>query len=168
MPLQLRDKSDFIPNMTVNANAFKPKSVQHLFSLPSIHRWLRSDPNPRSSFPQAQIFNGGSKSSCSGKSHPLKVHSALFFSTLSSDFFFRLFLIGALHRAFDSHRGQLNILFPWSCGNFWSSWIHWSRIQENPFQSSFIMASSVAWCFQELAFTPNCRLEKLVQADACR
>jgi hypothetical protein len=138
------------------------KSVQHLFFLPAIQRSLRSDPNPRSSFPQAQIFNGGSKSSCSGKFHPFKTHSALFFSIPTSDFFFRHFLVGAFHRAFDSHWGQLNILFPRSCGNFWSPRVYWSRIQENPLQSGFMRVSSVARCFQELAFTPNRRLEKLV------
>jgi hypothetical protein len=35
--------------------------------------------NPRSSFPQVQIPNGRSKSSCSGKFHPRKLHSALSF-----------------------------------------------------------------------------------------
>jgi hypothetical protein len=157
MPLQLRDKSDFIPKLTVNANIFK-SNLFNTYSFSCNPPETRSDPNPRPSFPQAQIFNGGSKSSCSGKSHPLKVHSA----TPTSDFFSRLFLIGAFHRAFDSHRGQLNILFPRSCGNFWSPWVHWSRIQENPFQSGFIRASSVARRFQELAFTPNRRLGKLV------
>jgi hypothetical protein len=35
--------------------------------------------------------------------HPFKTHSALFFSIPTSDFFFRHFLVGAFHRAFDSH-----------------------------------------------------------------
>jgi hypothetical protein len=102
---------------------------QHLFFLLAIHRGLRPDSNPRSSFPQAQIFNGRSKSSCSGKFHPFKVHSALSFLIFTSNFSLRLLLIGAFHRAFDSHRGQLNIILPWTCGNFWSPWVHWSRIQ---------------------------------------
>jgi hypothetical protein len=33
MPLQLRDKSDFIPNLTVNANVFKP-NLFNTYSLP--------------------------------------------------------------------------------------------------------------------------------------
>jgi hypothetical protein len=77
-------------------------------------------------------------------------------------------LIGVFHQAFDSYRGQLNILFSRSSRNFWSPRVHWSRIQENPFQSGFIKAPFVARCFQELAFAPNRRLEKLVQEDTCR
>jgi hypothetical protein len=71
-------------------------------------------------------------------------------------------LIGAFNWAFDSHRGQFNIIFPRTCGNFRSPRVHCSRIQESPLQSGFIKASSVAGCFQELAFAPNQRLEKLV------
>jgi hypothetical protein len=49
MPLQLRDKSDFIPKLTTNARRRQVKSVQHHF-FPPVIRWsLRSDPNPRSS-----------------------------------------------------------------------------------------------------------------------
>jgi hypothetical protein len=56
MPLQLRDKSDFIPELTINAQRLRAKSVQHpLFPL-AIRQSLRSDPNPSSSIPQAQIF----------------------------------------------------------------------------------------------------------------
>jgi hypothetical protein len=71
-------------------------------------------------------------------------------------------LIGAFHRAFDSYWDQLDILFPRTYGNFRSPRVHCSRIQKNPLQSGFIRASPVARCFQELAFAPNCRLEKLV------
>jgi hypothetical protein len=120
------------------------------------------DPNPRSSFPQAQIYNGGSKSSCSGKFHPRKLHSALSFRFFTSDFSLRLFVTGALHWAFDSHWDQFDILFPRSCGNFRSPRVHCSRIQENPLQNGFIQASVVTRRLQELAFAPNCRLEKLV------
>jgi hypothetical protein len=52
-----------------NRQHLQIESVQHLFSLPAIHRSLRPDPNPRSSFPQAQI-------------HPHKLHSALPFRFL--------------------------------------------------------------------------------------
>jgi hypothetical protein len=86
----------------LNCQRLQVKSVQHLFSLLAIHRSLRPDPNPRSSFPKARIFNGGSKSSCSGKIHPRKFHLALPFSIFTSDFSLRLFLIGAFHRSFDS------------------------------------------------------------------
>jgi hypothetical protein len=56
MPFQLQDKSDFIPKLTINAQRLRAKSVQHP-SFPLAIRWsLRSDPNPRSSIPQAQIF----------------------------------------------------------------------------------------------------------------
>jgi hypothetical protein len=49
MPLQLRDKSDFIPELTINTQRLWAKSVSHPF-LPLAIRWsLRSDPNPRSS-----------------------------------------------------------------------------------------------------------------------
>jgi hypothetical protein len=77
MPLPSRDKNDFIPKLTINAQRLRAKSVHHPF-FPLAIRWsLRSDPNPRSSISQAQIFNDGPKSSCSGKSHPHKVHSVL-------------------------------------------------------------------------------------------
>jgi hypothetical protein len=33
MPLQLRDKSDFIPELTINAQRLRVKSVQHHFLL---------------------------------------------------------------------------------------------------------------------------------------
>jgi hypothetical protein len=65
-----------------NRQRLQIESVQHLFSLPAIHRSIRPDPNPRPSFPQAQIPNGRSKSSRSGKFHPRKLHSALTFRFL--------------------------------------------------------------------------------------
>jgi hypothetical protein len=82
MPVQLRDKSDFIPELTINAQRLRAKSVQHPFFPPAIRWSFRLDSNPRSSIPQAQIFNGEPKSSCPGKSHPLKVHSVLLFRFL--------------------------------------------------------------------------------------
>jgi hypothetical protein len=77
VPLQLRDKNDFIPELTTNTRHLK-----------------LNQPNTRSFFPQAvgalaqiqtlvhQSFklkssNGGPKSSSSGKSHPPKAHSVL-------------------------------------------------------------------------------------------
>jgi hypothetical protein len=50
----------FYSEIDSNCQRLQVKSVQHLFSLLAIHRSLRPYPNPRSSFPQAQIFNGGS------------------------------------------------------------------------------------------------------------
>jgi hypothetical protein len=52
MPLQLRDKSDFIPELTINAQRLRAKSVQHPFSPLAICWSLRSDPNPKSSIPK--------------------------------------------------------------------------------------------------------------------
>jgi hypothetical protein len=61
MPLQLRDKSDFIPELTINAQRLRAKSVQHPF-FPLAFRWsLHSDPSPRSPIPQAQIFKWRTK-----------------------------------------------------------------------------------------------------------
>jgi hypothetical protein len=71
-------------------------------------------------------------------------------------------LTGAFHRAFDSHWGQFDVLFPRSCGNFRPLRVYCSRIPKNPFQSGFIEAFPMARRLQELAFAPNCRLEKLV------
>jgi hypothetical protein len=48
MPLQLRDKSDFIPELTINTRHPQAESVQHPFFSPS-NRWsARLDPNPSS------------------------------------------------------------------------------------------------------------------------
>jgi hypothetical protein len=88
--------------LTINAQRLWAKSVHRPFFPLAICWSPRSDPNPKSSISQAQIFNGRPKSSYSGKSHPLKVHSVLLFRF---PFFFCLFLIGSIHRAFDSHWG---------------------------------------------------------------
>jgi hypothetical protein len=48
-PIQLRDKSDFILELTINAQRLRAKSVQHPFLLLAICWSLRSDPNPWSS-----------------------------------------------------------------------------------------------------------------------
>jgi hypothetical protein len=49
-------KSDFIPELTINAQRLRVKSVQHPF-FPLAKSWsLRSDPNPSSSILRAQIF----------------------------------------------------------------------------------------------------------------
>jgi hypothetical protein len=50
----------------------------------------------------------------------------------------RFFSTGAFHRAFDSHWGQFDVLFPRSCGNLWPSRVYCSRIPMNSFQSGFI------------------------------
>jgi hypothetical protein len=48
-PFNYGIKSDFIPELTINAQRLQAKSVQHPF-FPPANRWsLRSDPNPSSS-----------------------------------------------------------------------------------------------------------------------
>jgi hypothetical protein len=56
MPLQLRDKSDFILELTINTWHPQAESAQHPFFSPS-NRWsTRPDPNPSSSiFPDANL-----------------------------------------------------------------------------------------------------------------
>jgi hypothetical protein len=55
MPLQLRDKSDFIPELTINTQHPQAESVQHPFFSPS-NRWsAHLDPNPSS--PISPSFN---------------------------------------------------------------------------------------------------------------
>jgi hypothetical protein len=112
--------------------------------------------------------NGGPRPGSSGKSHPPKAHSVLLFSNSILDFSFCLFLflIGSSRRDFDSRRGPITILFPRARGNLQPFWVHWSRISEDPFQSSFVETPWMARYFQKLALAPNCRLEKLVQEDA--
>jgi hypothetical protein len=52
--------------LTINAQRLRAKSVQHPF-FPLAIRWsLRSDPNPRPSIPQAQIFKWRTKIKLSG------------------------------------------------------------------------------------------------------
>jgi hypothetical protein len=61
MPLQLRDKSDFIPELTIHAQSLQAESVQHSFFPPS-NRWsFYPDPNPSSSIFQAQIIKWRTK-----------------------------------------------------------------------------------------------------------
>jgi hypothetical protein len=161
MPLQLRDKSDFIPKLTPIANAFR-LNLFNTYSLSS-----------QSVGVSVQIQTLGHlfpklRSSMSGQNQAAQVNfiPVSFIRHYLFDFYFRflplLFLTGAFHRAFDSHWGQFDILFPRSCGNFRSPRVHCSRIPKNPLQGGFIRTSLVARCFQELAFAPNCRLEKLV------
>jgi hypothetical protein len=103
MPLQLRDKSDFIPKLTAIANVFKSNPFNTYSLFPQFIGVFVQTQTLGHLSPQAQIFNGGSKSSCSGKFHPRKFQSALPFSIFTSDFSLCLFLIGAFHRAFDSY-----------------------------------------------------------------
>jgi hypothetical protein len=48
------------------------QSVQHLFSLPAIHRSLRPDPNPRSSFPKLKSSMAGQNQAAPGNFIPLR------------------------------------------------------------------------------------------------
>jgi hypothetical protein len=73
-----------------------------------------------------------------------------------------LFLIGFSRRDLDSHRGPITILLPAARRNLWPSRVHWSRISEDPFQSSFVKTPWMARYLQGLAPAPNCGLEKLV------
>jgi hypothetical protein len=60
-PFNFGIKSDFIPELTINAERLRAKSVQHPF-FPLANRWsLHSDPNPNSSILQAQIFKWRTK-----------------------------------------------------------------------------------------------------------
>jgi hypothetical protein len=66
MPLQLRDKSDFIPELTINA--------------PPVIRWsLCSDPNPRS--PTFKLKSSMADQAIQVNFIPLKVHSVLPFDS---------------------------------------------------------------------------------------
>jgi hypothetical protein len=112
--------------------------------------------------------NGGPRPGSSHKSHPPKAHSVLLFLNFILDFSFCLFLflIGSRCRNLDSRWRPITILFSQTRGNLRPFWVHWSRISDDPFQSSFVETPWMARCFQKLASTPNCRLEKLVQKDA--
>jgi hypothetical protein len=60
-PFNYEIKSDFIPELTINAQRLRAKSIQHPF-FPLANRWsLRSDPNPSSSILWAQIFEWRTK-----------------------------------------------------------------------------------------------------------
>jgi hypothetical protein len=74
-----------------------------------------------------------------------------------------LFLIGSSRRNLDSRWGSISILFPQARRSFQSIWVHCSWISEDLVQDITDKASRVAGHFQELASTPKCRMEKLVQ-----
>jgi hypothetical protein len=115
-----------------------------------------------------QSSNGKPRLNSSGKSHPPQAHSVLLFLNFILNFFScpLLFLIGSSRRNLDSHRGSITVLFPRACGNLQPFWVHRSRIPEDSLQDIIVETPWVAGCFHELAFAPNCRLEKLVQEDA--
>jgi hypothetical protein len=111
--------------------------------------------------------NGGPWPGSSGKSHPPKAHTVLLFlNLLDFSFCLFLFLIGSSRQNIDSRWRPITILFSRARGNLRPFWVHWSRISEDPFQSSFVETPWMARCFQKLAPAPNCRLEKLVKEDA--
>jgi hypothetical protein len=65
MPIQLWDKGDFIPELTINTQHPQAKSVQHSFFPPS-NRWsLGPDPNISSSTFQASILKWRTKTKLS-------------------------------------------------------------------------------------------------------
>jgi hypothetical protein len=64
-PLNYGIKGDFIPELTINTQRPRAKSVQHPF-FPPLNRWsLRLDPNPSSSIFQAPIFEWRTKTKLS-------------------------------------------------------------------------------------------------------
>jgi hypothetical protein len=64
-PLQLRDKGDFIPELTTNTRRPQAKSVRHPF-FPPLNRWsLHLYPNPSSSIFEASIFKWRTKTKVS-------------------------------------------------------------------------------------------------------
>jgi hypothetical protein len=154
--------------LTINVQRLRAKSVQHpFFPAPTVGIFAQIQTLVHQTF-ELKSSNGGPRPDSSGKSHPPKAHSVLLSSNSISDFSFCLFLflIGSSRRDFDSCRGPTTILFSRARGNLRPFWVHWSRISENPFQSSFVETPWMARCFQRLAPAPNCRLEKLVQEDA--
>jgi hypothetical protein len=165
MPLQLQDKSDFIPELTINTQHPQAESAQSLvlFSPKPLERSPRSEPW-FFNFSRLQSSNGGSRPSSQGKSHPFQAHSALPFSNSTSILPFHpfLFLIGLTCWNFDSCRRPNSIVLPRPRRSFRSSWAHWSWIPKDPLQGSTVETSWVVGQFQELAFAPNRRLEKLV------
>jgi hypothetical protein len=169
MPLQLRDKRwFFIPELTINAQRLRAKTVQHPFFRPQTVRIFAQIQTLVHQYFEPKSPSGGPRPDSSGKSYPPKAYSVLPFSNSILDFSFCLFLflIGSSHWDFGSRREPITILFPRACGNLRPFWVHWSRISKNPFQSSLVETPWMARCFQRLAPAPNCRSEKLVQEDA--
>jgi hypothetical protein len=161
MPLQLRDKSDFIPELTINAQCFWAKSVQHPF-LQTVGVFIHIQTLVHQSL-KLKSSNGGPRPSSLGKSHPPRLIRYYFFEFHLRFFFcLLLFLICSKRRDFNLRRGSITILLPRARGNLRPSRVHWSRISENPFQSSFVETPWMARYLQRLAPAPNCRLEKLV------
>jgi hypothetical protein len=162
MPLQLRDKSNFIPKLTPIAivfklNLFNTYSLSSQSTGASVQIQTLGHPSPK-----LESWMAGQNQAAQVNFTPVSFIRHYPFSIFTSDFSLRLFLIGAFHRAFDSYWGQLDVLFSRTCGNFRSPRVHCSWIPKNPFQGGVIRTFPVARCFQELAFAPNCRLEKLV------
>jgi hypothetical protein len=60
-PFSYGIKSDFIPELTINAQRLQTESVQHPFFDPSNHWSFHPDPNPSSSILQSQIFKWRTK-----------------------------------------------------------------------------------------------------------
>jgi hypothetical protein len=77
MPLQLRDKSDFISELTINAQRLRAKSVQHLFFLLQYVGVLAQIQTLVHQSLKLKSSNDGPRSSPPGKSHPPKAYSVL-------------------------------------------------------------------------------------------
>jgi hypothetical protein len=82
MPLQLRDKSDFIPKLTVNANVFKSNLFNtYSSSLQSIGVSVQIQTLGHI-FPKLKSSMADQNQAAQVNFIPLKVHSALFFRLL--------------------------------------------------------------------------------------
>jgi hypothetical protein len=77
MPLQLRDKNDFIPELITNTQHLKPNRFNTHSFLPQAVGVLAQIQTLVHQSPKLKSSNGGPKSSSSGKSHPPKAHSVL-------------------------------------------------------------------------------------------
>jgi hypothetical protein len=86
MPLQLRDKSDSIPELTINAQRLQTESVQHPFFLSqTVGVFAQIQTLVHQSF-KLKSSNGESRPGSSGKSHPPMAHSVLLFQISSQIF----------------------------------------------------------------------------------
>jgi hypothetical protein len=113
MPLQLRDKSDFIPKLTINTRHPQAELAQHPFFSPPNSWSAHPDPNPSSSISQ------DSNLQMADQDQALMVN--LIFSKCNQYYLLRisilsfhplLFLIGPSYRNFDSCRRPSSIVFP--------------------------------------------------------
>jgi hypothetical protein len=80
MPLQLRDKSDFIPELTIYTRHLKLNRVNTRSFLPQVVGVLAQIRTLDPQSPRHQSSNSGSGPSSQGKSHSSQTHSILYSS----------------------------------------------------------------------------------------